>query len=66
MRDLPRIILLTILYAFQGLPIGLFLSTVPILFKKYMTYAEIGVIMMCTLPFSLKVLWSPFVDVYYS
>ncbi|TNV84327.1 hypothetical protein FGO68_gene12155 [Halteria grandinella] len=65
MKDLPRIILLTILYAFQGLPIGLFLSTVPILFKKYLTYAEIGVIMMCTLPFSLKVLWSPFVDVYY-
>ena len=22
--------------------------------------------MMCTLPFSLKVLWSPFVDLYYS
>lgn len=30
-----------------------------------MTYQEVGVIMMCTLPFSLKVLWSPFVDLYY-
>lgn len=43
----------------------MFLSTVPILFKKYMSYQEVGLIMMCTLPFSLKVLWSPFVDLYY-
>eukprot|EP00347_Sterkiella_histriomuscorum_P017778 403348030 len=72
-------ILLMILYSFQvthfrfyfntciqGLPIGLFLSSVPILFKKYLSYSDIGLIMMCTMPFSLKVLWSPFVDVYYS
>ena len=38
LQDLPRMILLSVLYAFQGLPIGLFLSTVPILFKKYMSY----------------------------
>lgn len=45
---------------------GLFLSSVPILFKKYLSYSEVGLIMMCTTPFSLKVLWSPFVDIYYS
>jgi hypothetical protein len=54
------------LYALQGLPIGFFLSSIPVIFKKYLTYSEIGVIMMCTMPFSLKVLWSPFVEFYYS
>ena len=58
-------ILLVILYSFQGLPLGFFLSTVPVLFKKYLTYSEIGVIMMCTMPFSFKVLWSPFVEFYH-
>jgi PAT family acetyl-CoA transporter-like MFS transporter 1 len=57
--------LLTVLYGFQGLPLGLFLSSVPILFKKYMTYQEIGVIMLCTLPFSVKILWAPIVDLYH-
>ena len=64
-QDLPKMALLVVLYAFQGLPLGLFFSTVPILFKKFMSYQEVGVIMMCTLPFSLKVLWSPLVDLYY-
>ena len=57
--------LLVTLYSFQGLPLGFILSTVPILFKKYLTYSEIGVIMMCTMPFSFKVLWSPFVEFYH-
>ena len=64
-KEIPKMILLVILYSFQGLPLGFFLSTVPILFKKYLTYNEIGVIMMCTLPFSFKVLWSPFVEFYH-
>ncbi|CDW76460.1 acetyl-coenzyme a transporter 1 [Stylonychia lemnae] len=67
-------ILLSILYSFQvirfflqsqGLPLGLFLSSFPIIFKKYLTYSEIGIMMMCTVPFSFKILWSPFVDLYY-
>ena len=49
---------------FQGIPLGFFLSTVPVLFKQYISYTELGVIMMCTLPFSLKVLWSPIVEFY--
>jgi len=65
-RELPKILLLIVLYALQGLPIGFFLSSIPVIFKKYLTYSEIGVIMMCTMPFSLKVLWSPFVEFYYS
>jgi MFS transporter, PAT family, solute carrier family 33 (acetyl-CoA transportor), member 1 len=36
------------------------------LFKKDLTYSEIGVIMLCTTPFSFKILWSPVVEFYYS
>ena len=63
-QDLPGLILLVILYTFQGLPMGLFLNTVPMLFKKYLTYQEIGVVMLCTMPFSFKVFWSPIVELY--
>jgi PAT family acetyl-CoA transporter-like MFS transporter 1 len=44
---------------------GLFLNSIPLLFKKYLSYQEIGVILMCTMPYSFKVLWSPFVELYY-
>ena len=63
-KELPKMILLVILYSFQGLPLGFFLSSVPIIFKKYLTYSQIGEIMFCTMPFSFKVLWSPFVEFY--
>jgi MFS transporter, PAT family, solute carrier family 33 (acetyl-CoA transportor), member 1 len=39
---------------------------VPVIFKKYLTYSELGVMMMCTAPFSFKVFWSPLVEFYYS
>ena len=38
-KELPKMILLVILYSFQGLPLGFFLSSVPIIFKKYLTYS---------------------------
>jgi PAT family acetyl-CoA transporter-like MFS transporter 1 len=65
-KELPKMVLLVILYAFQGLPFGMFLSTIPILFKKDLTYAELGVIMLCNMPFSFKVFWSPIVEFNYS
>ena len=43
---------------------GLFLSTIPLLFKQYLTYQEVGVVMMATMPYSFKVLWSPIVELY--
>ena len=61
-QEWTKIALLTILYAFQGIPLGFFMGTVPILFKQYLSYAEIGVIMMCTMPFSFKLLWSLIVE----
>lgn len=44
---------------------GLFLNSIPLLFKKYLTYEEIGVVLLCTMPYSFKVLWSPIVELYY-
>ncbi len=37
-QDVPNMILLVILYSFQGLPMGLFLKSIPVLFKQYLSY----------------------------
>ena len=58
-------VLLIILYAFQGLPMGLFLKSIPVLFKQYLTYQEIGVIMLATMPYSLKFFWAPIIEIYH-
>ncbi len=49
----------------QGFVIGLFLETIQIKLKKDFSYSEIGVFLLCSYPFSLKVFWSPIVDTYY-
>ena len=64
-QDIPSMILLVLLYAFQGLPMGLFLKTIPILFKNYLSYQEIGVIMMASMPYSFKFFWAPVIEIYY-
>ena len=64
-QDLPSIVLLVIMYSFQGLTWGFFMSSVPLIFKQYLTYGELGALLRCTLPFSLKLLWSPFVEIYH-
>ena len=64
-KDIPNMILLVILYGFQGLPMGLFLNSIPLLFKQYLTYKEIGVVMMSTMPYSFKVFWAPIVELYH-
>jgi MFS transporter, PAT family, solute carrier family 33 (acetyl-CoA transportor), member 1 len=64
-EDMPNLLLLVLLYTFQGLPMGLFLSSIPLLFKKYLSYQEIGVVSMATMPYSFKVFWSPIVELYY-
>ena len=65
MQDIPKLILLSALYMLQGLSLGFFLVGFPVVFKKYLTYSELGLIMMCTMPFSLKLFWSPIIEFYY-
>lgn len=66
-RDLPiqdkeAMVLLIILYMLQGIPVGLGFGTMPILLKAHMSYTDVGTFMLCTYPYSLKLLWSPIVD----
>jgi len=58
-------ILLIFLYSMQGFVLGLFLETIQIKLKKDFSYSEIGIFLLCSYPFSLKVFWSPIVDTYY-
>ena len=64
-EDIPKLVLLSALYMLQGLSLGFFLVGFPVVFKKYLTYSELGVIMMCTMPFSFKLFWSPIIEFYH-
>lgn len=57
--------LLIFLYFLQGLVIGIVLETMPMNLKKNFHYKEIGFFLMCSYPFSLKILWSFIIDTYY-
>ena len=65
-KDIKLIVgLLTILYGIQGMIIGIVYETIPLILKSKISYTQIGVYMLSTYPFSLKILWSPLVDTYY-
>jgi PAT family acetyl-CoA transporter-like MFS transporter 1 len=57
--------LLVFLYSLQGLVIGLLLETLQLKLKQGFTYSEIGVYLLCSYPFSLKIFWAAIVDTYY-
>jgi PAT family acetyl-CoA transporter-like MFS transporter 1 len=57
--------LLIFLYSLQGLILALLLDTLEIQLKQDFTYSEVGIFLLCSYPFSLKILWSPIVDSYY-
>eukprot|EP00835_Amoeboradix_gromovi_P005756 NODE_578_length_6506_cov_0.092711.p3 type:complete len:367 gc:universal NODE_578_length_6506_cov_0.092711:38-1138(+) len=57
--------LLILLYACQGIPIGLVFGTINILLKKFLSYSELAVFSLASYPYSLKLFWSPFVDAFY-
>ncbi|CAG9324206.1 unnamed protein product [Blepharisma stoltei] len=63
--DLHNVILLTILYLLQGIPLGLSYASLPFLLKKHLSYSDIGIFSISAFPFSLKFLWSPLVDAYF-
>lgn len=57
----------------QGIPVGLVFGTLPLILKSAAkqggsdgTFANIGLFSLATLPYSLKLLWSPIVDSVYS
>lgn len=65
--ELPNILLLVFLYALQGVPLGLTFGSIPFLLQSHTSsYTNIGLFSLASWPYSLKLLWSPIVDVYYN
>lgn len=65
-QDRRSFLLLVMLYFLQGIPMGLAMGSVPFLLKNHLSYGEIGVFSLASYPYSLKLLWSPFVDAVWS
>jgi MFS family permease len=66
LHDQRNFLLLVMLYFLQGIPMGLATGSVPFLLKNHMSYGEIGTFSLASYPYSLKLLWSPFVDAVWS
>lgn len=66
LQDQRNFLLLVLLYFLQGIPMGLAMGSVPFLLKNHMSYGEIGTFSLASYPYSLKLLWSPFVDAVWS
>lgn len=64
--DYHKLILLVLMYLVQGIPLGLIHGAFPFfLQQRGGSYASIGVFTLSSYPYSLKILWSPFVDAFY-
>ena len=65
-QDRTYFIVLILLYLLQGVPVGLAFGSVPFILKDKLTFSQVGVFSLAAYPYSLKLLWSPFVDSMYS
>jgi hypothetical protein len=79
--DAQNIFVLVVLYALQGIPLGLVMGSLPFLLQAQIsaaptpppsadgssigTYTTLGIFSLAAYPYSLKLLWSPFVDTFY-
>jgi len=62
MEDKMSMVLLFILYALQGIPMGL-CGSIPLYLKERgTTYEGLSLFSLVSLPFSLKLVWAPLVD----
>lgn len=57
--------ILILLYSVQGIVFNFLLDSLVFIQKQELNYSQIGMIKICSYPFSLKLLWSPLVDSYY-
>lgn len=65
-RDLLNFVVLIVLYALQGVPVGLAFGSIPFILKSKASYSQLGVFLLASYPYSLKLLWSPIIDAIYS
>ncbi|EUD64499.1 MFS transporter, PAT family, solute carrier family 33 (acetyl-CoA transporter), member 1 [Plasmodium inui San Antonio 1] len=63
-HDFYNIIFLLLLYTIQGVPIGVS-SVVPLIIQDKVSYSQLSILSLVTIPFSLKLLWAPLVDSVY-
>lgn len=64
--DTRNMALLILLYAMQGVPLGLSSGSIPFILKSKASYTEIGIFSLAAYPYSMKLLWSPIVDTIFS
>jgi len=64
-KDKRSMVLLSVLYLIQGVPLGLALGSVPFLLKEHLSYSQLATFALSSYPYSLKLLWSPIVDSVY-
>jgi PAT family beta-lactamase induction signal transducer AmpG len=63
----PALVLLSALYAAQGLPYGFFTLALPVLLREAgWSLTSIGLLHLLALPWALKFLWAPWVDHHFS
>ncbi|KII94436.1 hypothetical protein PLICRDRAFT_88660 [Plicaturopsis crispa FD-325 SS-3] len=61
-KDKKAMVLLSVLYLIQGVPIGLALGSVPFILREHLSYSQLAIFALSSYPYSLKLLWSPIVD----
>ncbi|XP_060865918.1 acetyl-coenzyme A transporter 1-like isoform X2 [Metopolophium dirhodum] len=64
--DRLNVALLVLLYTLQGIPIGITLAIRAYMQNKKVSYGQQAKFSVVDLPYSLKLLWAPLVDVVYS
>jgi PAT family acetyl-CoA transporter-like MFS transporter 1 len=66
LQDRMSIAILILLYTLQGIPMGLSASIPLILKEKGASYEALSLFSLVSVPFSLKLIWAPLVDSFYS
>ncbi|CDU16798.1 acetyl-CoA transporter, putative [Plasmodium yoelii] len=62
--DFYNVIFLLLLYTIQGVPIGVS-SVVPLIIQDKVSYSQLSMLSLISIPFSLKLLWAPIIDAIY-
>jgi PAT family acetyl-CoA transporter-like MFS transporter 1 len=63
--DFKKLMLLTLLYFYNGIAMGLSFGSLPYILKAHYSYSQIAVYLLSAYPFTLKFFWSPLVDSHY-
>lgn len=64
--DLKKLLLLILLYFYNGIAMGLSFGSLPYILKEHNSYSQIAIYLLSAYPFTLKFFWSPLVDSHYS